>query len=737
MQTRTLSILVLTVLLLMQSGRVVAQQKNLSARDDPSPGGVNGTNSPKTGNKRTGTAEVTDAAADARRELPVLPALNRGRDGILNILGTRATQNLLVTSTNIKDPVTDALLFSANLPVEAAEAVQIPAEQFVVMLPKFYATVPVLDIVSKQGWRYSIDNPFFAFARETGGITGLRSATPAISATGPAGRRVVLFESFGYRLAESPVDSVLGGSNDTRYQSYDWNQHADITAWPGHQFSGRLALFSQDVDSATLSALVQPEATPDFLGRGGQLYVGHTFTAASGFSIESSLSARRLRLHVLPRGTDPMELIEQGLVLGNYFDTVHESANRFEWKESLRLRDFDGAGRHQISLGSGFARSSYELTHIGNRVILRGEDEDEVASITEFAGPIRDRLSARDWTGWGEDKWGPAPRASFTLGLRYDRGSIARQNQWAPRVGFALLPFRGDQTVLRGGFGVFYDLMPLIGGTFTTSRNRVVQFFDEGVPEAEPSVLANLLATPRLDTPRILGWNLELDHRLTNSALVRIKAEERRGRDLLLINPNVPTEEMTALVLSNGGTSRYREIEATLAYRAARFADLNASYVRSESVGDLNLFTSTMGAFEKLFISGNRYARSRSDAPNRFLFWGDVHLPGSFLVTSAMEVHTGFPYAFVDGDSKVAAEADFGRFPTAFTLDAAVYRDFTFKALDRAGRLRLGLKVYNITNHFNPRDAHLGENDAQTGPEFKGFLDGPARTYRLHATFSF
>src|SRR6185503_15073997 len=57
---------------------------------------------------QTATAEATasEAARKWRRELPVLPSLARGLDGILNLYGQRATQNAHVSSTNVKDPVT-------------------------------------------------------------------------------------------------------------------------------------------------------------------------------------------------------------------------------------------------------------------------------------------------------------------------------------------------------------------------------------------------------------------------------------------------------------------------------------------------------------------------------------------------------------------------------------------------------------------------------------------------------
>jgi hypothetical protein len=684
---------------------------------------------------------ASEEATRLRRILPVLPSLIRGGDGLLSTEGQRATQSQLVTSTNVKDPVTDAFSFTSGLPVETANPVQIPSEQFSVSLAKFYATVPVLDSISGSGWNFALGAPFFAIGRADGKWRGLRSAAPMASATGPLfGGKLMLYQSFAYALSKQTVESIFDTRNDSRFQSYDSNTHADIRARRGHLVSSRLALFSQDIDSATLNALTVPEATPDYLLQGGQLSFSDAYATQSGMILDSSVSYKNMRVRVRPRGSAPMIFVEQGEIFGNYFDNVRHNGSRFEWKEGLQLPEKSGWGNHHIGFGGGLARAAFDSVRVGNKLVLTGEDADELFSVTTFTGSPFESLSEHEMTGWAEDRWSPTRRASLTAGLRYDWTALSRRSQWAPRAGFSLLPFHNDRTVIRGGAGVFYDILPLTAGTFTRSRHRVMQFFDEAEPISEPRALGNLTTRPYLRTPHLLGWNLEIDQQVAGRLFLRVKAEERRGRNLLLLNPDKPGRSVTALVLSDTGSSLYREFEATASYRPSRWSNLNGSYVRSSSRGDLGTFNAVMGTFEKLVISSSRYAHSRSEAPNRFLIWGDVRVPGSVTVSPALDVHTGFPYAFFDADNKVPTEVDFSRFPRTFSLDMGLYRDLKVMAFDRQGRLRLGVRVYNLTNHFNPRDVELDHGHSEETQDqlfLKGYFNGVGRSYRASATFNF
>jgi hypothetical protein len=67
-----------------------------------------------------------------------------------------------------------------------------------------------------------------------------------------------------------------------------------------------------------------------------------------------------------------------------------------------------------------------------------------------------------------------------------------------------------------------------------------------------------------------------------------------------------------------------------------------------------------------------------------------------------------------------------GRFPTFASLDLQVSKGLKIPVRGKTYTLRAGIKIFNLLNHFNPRDV---QNNKRS-PNFAGFFNGVSRTFR-------
>jgi outer membrane receptor protein involved in Fe transport len=89
-----------------------------------------------------------------------------------------------------------------------------------------------------------------------------------------------------------------------------------------------------------------------------------------------------------------------------------------------------------------------------------------------------------------QDNWRIRENLTLSLGLRYDKESITKDNNnYAPRLGFAWDPTGKGKTVVRGGLGRFYDRFQLgfyqdfFQDSISISRGFIVRFPDAGVDQ--------------------------------------------------------------------------------------------------------------------------------------------------------------------------------------------------------------------------------------------------------------
>ncbi|MGB7591768.1 MAG: hypothetical protein WBO19_11055, partial [Terriglobia bacterium] len=171
---------------------------------------------------------------------------------------------------------------------------------------------------------------------------------------------------------------------------------------------------------------------------------------------------------------------------------------------------------------------------------------------------------------------------------------------------------------------------------------------------------------------------------------------------------------------SNTGASRYHEFESTLRIRARANTDINISYVHSLSHGDLNGLGDVYVPFEEPVIRPNFYASLPSNVPDRFVTWGRFNLPWKIVASPVLDIHSGFPYSDLNELQRYVGYPDSLRFPTFISLDLEMYKEFRIPFLPwvRNHTLRGILRVYNVTNHQNPRDVY----NNVTSPYFGHFV---------------
>src|SRR5262249_27709840 len=186
--------------------------------------------------------------------------------------------------------------------------------------------------------------------------------------------------------------------------------------------------------------------------------------------------------------------------------------------------------------------------------------------------------------GFAQDSWAVSPRLSLQFGARYDFDSFTSDVNVAPRGSFTVVASRDGRTVVRGGAGVFYDLVPLNVASFDQMQERLVTHFgaDGMTPDGPPILMGNRGASA-IHTPRSVTWNLELDREWIKNVFVRVGYQQRDNHFEPVLDPSM-TSGTATLYLRSDGETRYREGQITARYQFHRTDQIVGSYTRSSAV---------------------------------------------------------------------------------------------------------------------------------------------------------
>ncbi|MBI4471685.1 MAG: TonB-dependent receptor, partial [Acidobacteria bacterium] len=570
-------------------------------------------------------------------------------------------------------------------------------------------------------WRFGLNELNPSIRGKNGHIIGFDKAVPRIHLTGPIWRNKLGFsESFVYQLRKDPVRGLAWPRNETKKQGFNSLTNFQLIFSPQHLMTAQVHLFPLRRQFANLNALVPQSASSDVGQRGFSVGGTDAYRLGGGSVVTSIFKVTHVPSYAHGQGSRDMLVTPNGLD-GHYFNTWTRTSNQQEASVTLDLPSKGWFGRHEIKTGVDFIHRSFDGSSRSRPVLLLGPDGSTAGRI-DFSGSGVLAVDDTQVAGFANDHWTLNDQLALDLGLRYSGQSIGGRADFAPRLGLVYSPGKDSKTVFRGGIGIFHDRVPLLAGDFTDNLARTLSIFDgSGVLSGAPITFHNVCAQPEKNrlriltscrdfdrTPYNLTWKLSAERELHGHLLVRLGYLSSRSYRVFVIDPVQPAASDPMLMLSNKGSARYHEFEATARFRPNDRSELTVSYLHSRSRGDLNTVSEVFVPFEQPVIRPNLYANLGSDLPNRLTAFGFIKFPWGVTFSPAIDLHTGFPYSNVDVLQNYVGTPNSQRLPTYFTLGMKGYKEFRVHILPKAPKIRLGFYSVNATNR---RNAHTVFNN--------------------------
>lgn len=361
---------------------------------------------------------------------------------------------------------------------------------------------------------------------------------------------------------------------------------------------------------------------------------------------------------------------------------------------------------------------------------------------------------------YAQDEWKLHPRFTLNLGLRYDlqfmKGVNTDANNVSPRAGFSWTPFASQRTIVRGGFGLYYDRVPLraLANALLSSGNTTVltestqasaslspgqtgaPAFPNILSALPPGVLMNFTTMDRnIQNAYSEQGSLEIEQQLGETSTVSVSYRHLRGRHLVIsVNQNVPG--CAASGGNNGcrpnpnygnnsqysslADSQYDGVSISFVQRPVHWGSYRVSYTYSKALDDVGEFF--FSAPLDNFNIRQDWGRSDDDQRHRLVFDGSIvapqgpantiwaHIGHGFRLSGILQYSSPLPFNVVTGANTIQGTA---ARPTSngvyigrntgvgfdnFTLDARLSRVFS---IGERFRLEAIAEAFNALNHRN------------------------------------
>jgi hypothetical protein len=649
--------------------------------------------------------------------------------GGLAIKGGRPNQATTQLGAGVfVDPATGAS--QVSLPDDAIDSVTVLPNPYAVEYGRFSSGLVLINTrKASDVWRTRINklDPSLRTSRSNPfDVVGISSFSPRFETGGPLIKdRVFLQQAAQYQYRASDVQSrplsELRTSN--RFSSFT---RVDANLTPKHLLIAAGGWFPANAKQATLGTFTPPEATVDTRGR---VSTG-SFTERSLWSdeifTETTAEVHAYETTVSPQGLLPMQLLPE-TTNGNFFNQQHRSTATLQLIETLSGTHRTATGLHMFKAGIDMLHSRFHGTSLSDPVSILRTD-GTLARLIDYPSTLtRQAEDSTDVAVFAQDRYQPMSRFYLEAGGRLDRDGVIDRWNMTPRVGAAVLLNEAGTSVVRSGYGLFYERTPSVAGAYDQYESAIdTRFAADGITPLGPPEFFTRTTAPNLRTSRSVTWDLGLDHKLNKDWTLHFGVIDRQGSHELLLNPTMTALGPT-LLLQSEGRSRYREGEISAHFNGGPSVDLNLSYVYSQARADLNSFSYFFDNVLAPVVGENGYGPARADAPHRFLARGRAYPMRNWLLVGVLDWRSGLPYSVVNEYLDYVAPRNTLRFPTYKRVDFGVEHRFKIKKY----RPWIGVRADNALGSFLPSDVQANISS----PAFRTFYNSEYRQFRIQIRF--